>query len=65
MYSINSFSAWLANPTLSFINRPLQIGYLLNGVHELVLGPYTQNEDLGLPQKTLEAEFYLVDLETS
>ena len=62
---INSFSLGLQNPTLSFINRPLQIGYLLNGVHEFVLGPYTQNQDLGLPQKTLEAEFYVVDLEAS
>ena len=53
------------DPTVSFINRPLQIGYLLNGVHEFVLGPYTQNQDLGLPQILYETEFYVVDLETS
>ena len=61
--NFNSFSVLLANPTLSFINRPLQIGYLLNGVHEFVLGPYTQNGDLGLAQILAEIEFYVVDLE--
>ena len=39
------------------------MAYRRNGVHELVLGPYTQNEDLGLPRTTLEADFYVVDLE--
>ena len=45
--SINSFSFFglaanglLANPTLSFINWPVQTAYRRNGVHELVLGPY-------------------------
>ena len=60
---LNSFSVLLANPTLSFINWPLQTGYRRNGVHEFVLGPYTQNEDLGLAQILAETEFYVVDLE--
>ena len=33
-----------------FINRTLQTSYRRNGVHEFVLGHYTQNHDLGLPQ---------------
>ena len=41
------------------------MAYRRNGVHELVLGPYTQNEDLGLPQIPIETNFYVVDLETS
>ena len=53
------------DPTVSFINRPLQTGYGRNGVHEFVLGPYTQNQDLGLPLILLETEFYVFDLETS
>ena len=39
------------------------MAYRRNGVHELVLGPYTQNEDLGLKQISAETEFYVVDLE--
>ena len=39
------------------------MAYRRNGVHELVLGPYTQNEDLGLAQISAETEFYVVDLE--
>ena len=62
---VNSFSLGLQNPTLSFINRPLQTSYGRNGVHEFVLGPYTQNEDLSLAQILAETEFYVVDLETS
>ena len=45
------------------MNWPLQTGYRRNGVHEFVLGPYTQNEDLGLAQILAETEFYVVDLE--
>ena len=40
------------------INRPLQTGYRRNGVHELVLGSHTQNEDLGLAQIPVDTEFY-------
>jgi len=59
-------------PRRSYIERvftflyksAVTIGYRRNGAHEFMLGPYTQNEDLGLPQKTLETEFYVVDLST-
>ena len=51
------------DPTVSFINRPLQTAYRRNGVHELVLGPYTQIEDLGLAQISAETEFLILDLE--
>ena len=51
------------DPTVSFINRSLQTGCGRNGVHEFVLGPYTQNGDLGLAQILAETEFYVVDLE--
>ena len=37
------------DPTVSFINRPLQTAYRRNGVHELVLGPKLSIGDLGLP----------------
>ena len=62
---LNSFSVFFAKTTLSFINWPLQTDYRRNGVHELVLGPYTQNEDLGLAQISIETEFYVVDLKIS
>ena len=41
------------------------MAYRRNGVHELVLGPYTQNEDLGLAQISAETEFLILDLEIS
>ena len=61
--NLTVFQECKTDPTVSFINRPLQTGYGRNGVHELVLGPYTQNEDLGLAQISEETEFYVVDLE--
>ena len=45
------------DPTVSFINRPVQTAYRRNGVHELVLGPKLSIEDLGLPQIPVETEF--------
>ena len=51
------------DPTVSFINRPLQTGYGRNGVHEFVLGPKLSIGDLGLPQILAETDFYVVDLE--
>ena len=51
------------DPTVSFINRPLQTGYRRNGVHEFVLGPKLSIGDLGLPQILAETDFYVVDLE--
>ena len=51
------------DPTVSFINRPLQTGYGRNGVHEFVLGPKLSIGDLGLPHIPSETEFYIVDLE--
>ena len=53
------------DPTVSFINRPLQTAYRRNGVHELVLGPKLWVEDLGLAHISTETDFYVVDLETS
>ena len=53
------------DPTVSFINRPLQMAYRRNGVHELVLGPKLWVGDLGLAQIPVETDFYVVDLETS
>ena len=45
------------DPTVSFINRPLQTGYGRNGVHELGNGPKLSIGDLGLPQIPAETEF--------
>ena len=53
------------DPTVSFVNRPLQTIYRRNGVHEFVLGPKLSIGDLGLPQILSETDFYVVDLETS
>ena len=51
------------DPTVSFINRPLQTAFCRNGVHELVLGPKLWDGDLGLAQIPTETDFYVVDLE--
>ena len=51
------------DPTVSFINRPLQTGYGRNGIHEFVLGPKLWVGDLGLPQIPTETEFLILDLE--
>ena len=51
------------DPTVSFINRPLQTAYRRNGIHELVLGPKLSIGDLGLAQIPNETEFLILDLE--
>ena len=51
------------DPTVSFINRPLQTAFCRNGVHELVLRPKLWVGDLGLAQLPTETDFYVVDLE--
>ena len=51
------------DPTVSFINRPLQTGYGRNGVHELGNGPKLSIGDLGLPKIPTETEFLILDLE--
>ena len=45
------------DPTVSFINRPLQTAFCRNGVHELVLGPKLWVGDLGLAQIPIETDF--------
>ncbi len=57
------FQECKTDPTVSFINRPLQTGYGRNGVHELGNGPKLSIGDLGLPQIPVETEFYVLDLE--
>ena len=56
-HSLTVFQECKTDPTISFINRPLQTGYRRNGVHELVLGPKLSIGDLGLPHIPSETEF--------
>ena len=65
MLRLTVFQEFKTDPTVSFINRPLQTAYRRNGVHEFVLGPKLWVGDLGLAQIPLETDFYVVDLETS
>ena len=57
------FQECKTDPTVSFINRPLQTIYRRNGVHEFVLGPKLSIGDLGLAQIPNETEFLILDLE--
>ena len=57
MQLLTVFQESKTDPTVSFINRPLQTAYRRNGVHELVLGPKLSIGDLGLTQ--IPNEFYV------
>ena len=57
MYTLTVPQESKTDPTVSFINRPLQTGYGRNGVHELGNGPKLSIGDLGLPQISVETEF--------